>query len=75
MNSTEKLIFLAFILSSSIKKYLVYPLSVPQIQGVSDLDAQGKTVPVEVFLESFKQTKIIKKHGRKKITTHIGRIG
>lgn len=44
-----------------IKKYLVYPLSVPQIQGVSDLDAQGKTVPVEVFLESFKQTKIIKK--------------
>ncbi len=44
-----------------IKKYLVNPLSVPQIAGISDLDAQGKTVAVEVFLESFKQTKIIKK--------------
>jgi len=40
-----------------IVKYLVNPIAVGQIEGVSDLDAWGKSVNIFTFLESYKKVK------------------
>jgi hypothetical protein len=38
-----------------INKYLVSPIAVAQTEGTSDLDAWGKSVGIELFLESYKK--------------------
>jgi len=40
-----------------IKKYLVYPIAVPQRDGKSDLDASGNSVGVQIFKSSYEVVK------------------
>lgn len=36
-----------------INKYLVYPIAIAQRDGISDLDASGKSVDIEIFKSSY----------------------
>lgn len=47
-----------------IVKYLVNPIAVGQIEGISDLDAWGKSVSIYTFLESYEK---VKKHPFEKL--------
>jgi hypothetical protein len=40
-----------------IKKYLIYPIAVPQRAGKSDLDASGNSVDVQIFKSSYEVVK------------------
>jgi hypothetical protein len=40
-----------------IKKYLVYPIAIPQRDGKSDLDASGNSVGVQIFKSSYEVVK------------------
>lgn len=42
-----------------INKYLVTPIAIAQTEGVSDLDAWGRSVSIDIFLQSYKN---VKKH-------------
>ena len=47
-----------------IKKYLIYPLAVPQRDGLSDLDASGNSVGLSMYLNCYENTKKTYEHKR-----------